>query len=59
MQDTKLKIEILPGNALCKKVFIIIKNNKKCPDCTSEDWDLLSGREFMIKEIVGGNKYGK
>ena len=55
MQDTKLKIEILPGNAICKKcnkVFNIIENNKKCPDCRGEDWDVLCGREFMIKEII-------
>jgi hydrogenase nickel incorporation protein HypA/HybF len=55
MQDTKLKIEILPGNAICKvcnKIFNVIENNGKCPDCESKDWDLLSGKEFMIKEII-------
>ncbi|WP_346936055.1 hydrogenase maturation nickel metallochaperone HypA [Clostridium sp.] len=55
LQDTKLKIEILPGNAICKKckkVFNIIENNSKCPNCTSEGWELLCGKEFMIKEIV-------
>lgn len=55
LQDTELKIEILPGNGICKKcnkVFNIIENNQKCPKCTSEDWDLLCGREFMIKEII-------
>ena len=55
LQDTKLKIEILPGNGMCKmcnKVFNIIENNSKCPKCGSEHWDLLCGREFMIKEIV-------
>lgn len=55
LQDTKLKIDILPGNAMCKecnKVFNLIENSKKCPNCTCEDWDLLSGREFMIKEII-------
>ncbi|HAR84572.1 MULTISPECIES: hydrogenase maturation nickel metallochaperone HypA [Clostridium] len=55
LQDTKLKIEILPGNAICKKcrkVFNIIENSSKCPSCTSEEWELLCGKEFMIKEIV-------
>ncbi|MHC1748278.1 MAG: hydrogenase maturation nickel metallochaperone HypA [Cellulosilyticaceae bacterium] len=55
LQDTKLKIEILPGNALCKKcrrVFNVIKNNSTCPKCASETWELLGGKEFMIKEIV-------
>jgi hydrogenase nickel incorporation protein HypA/HybF len=55
LQETKLKIEILPGNAICKKcnkVFNLIEHNKKCPNCGIEDWDLLSGKEFMIKEII-------
>lgn len=55
LQDTELKIEVLPGNGICdncKKVFNLIECEKKCPDCGSEDWELLSGREFMIKEIV-------
>jgi hydrogenase nickel incorporation protein HypA/HybF len=55
MQDTKLEIEILPGNGICKdcgKVFNIIENSQICPNCGSKDWNLLSGREFMIKEIV-------
>ncbi|MCP5455880.1 MAG: hydrogenase maturation nickel metallochaperone HypA [Thermotogae bacterium] len=55
MEDTKLKIEIIPGNAICKscnKVFNLIKNNGKCPDCGEAPWELLSGKEFLIKEII-------
>lgn len=55
LQETKLKIEILPANAICKKcnkVFNAIENNGKCPNCESKDLELLSGREFMIKEII-------
>lgn len=55
LQETKLKIEILPGNAICKKcnkVFNLIANKKKCPNCWDEDWDLLRGKEFVIKEII-------
>lgn len=55
MQYTKLKIEILPGNGLCRNcntVFNLLKNNGKCPDCSKGEWDLLSGKEFMIKEII-------
>ena len=55
LQETKLEIEILPGNAICKKcnkVFNLLENNNKCPNCASEDWELLCGKEFMIKEIV-------
>ncbi len=55
LQDTKLKIDILPGNGICKqcrKVFNILKSGGKCPECGSNDWELLGGKEFMIKEIV-------
>lgn len=55
LQETKLEIEILPGNGICKrcdKVFNLIENSQTCPNCGSKDWELLSGKEFMIKEIV-------
>ena len=55
LSNTKLKIEILPGNAICKqcnKVFNVIQNNNICPNCQSKDWELLCGKEFIIKEIV-------
>lgn len=55
MQDTKLRIEILPGNALCRKcgkVFNLIQNKGICPGCGEKDYELLSGKEFMIKEII-------
>lgn len=55
LQDTKLAIEVLPGNGICKKcnkVFNLIENNNICPKCGSKDWDILCGKEFMIKEIV-------
>ncbi|GAU77890.1 hydrogenase maturation nickel metallochaperone HypA [Fusibacter sp. 3D3] len=55
LEETKLRIEIMPANALCKnckKVFNIVEHNKICPNCNGEDFDLLSGREFMIKEII-------
>lgn len=54
MENTKLEIEILPANALCKrcnKVFNIIKNQGVCVKCSSKEWEILSGKEFMIKEI--------
>jgi hydrogenase nickel incorporation protein HypA/HybF len=54
-QDMKLEIEILPGNGICKKcnkVFNLFENSQTCPKCGGKDWNLLSGKEFMIKEIV-------
>lgn len=55
LQDTKLEIEVIPGNGMCKscnKVFNIKENNGTCPYCESKSWELLSGKEFVIKEIV-------
>ena len=55
LEHTELKIEILPGNGICKdcnKVFNLIENNSLCPKCGGKHFDILSGKEFMIKEIV-------
>lgn len=55
LEESKLKIEVLPGNAMCrgcKKVFNITANNGICPHCVSKDWEILSGKEFMIKEVI-------
>lgn len=55
MKDTKLKIEIIPGNRLCKscnKVYKLILHERKCPYCQSKDFDLVSGKEFIIKEVI-------
>jgi len=55
LEDTELKIEVIPGNAVChkcSKVFNILENNHVCPHCQSNEWEIISGREFFIKEIV-------
>jgi hydrogenase nickel incorporation protein HypA/HybF len=55
LQDTKLEIEVLPANAICKecnKVFNFIENKGQCQSCGGKEIDILGGKEFMIKEIV-------
>jgi hydrogenase nickel incorporation protein HypA/HybF len=55
MQETKLKIEVLPGKAICKqcwKIYNLIQNQDGCPGCGSKARDILSGKEFLIKEIL-------
>ncbi len=55
LENSKLKIEMLPANGLChhcNKVFKIVKNKGKCPYCNAEDWEILSGMEFILKEII-------
>ncbi len=55
MEETELEIEILPGNGICPKcnnVFNVIQNKGKCPKCGNNDIEIISGKEFMIKEIL-------
>ena len=55
LEGSELKIEILPANAMCKdckKVFNIVSNKGICPNCKSEKCEILSGKEFYIKEIA-------
>jgi hydrogenase nickel incorporation protein HypA/HybF len=55
LEETELKIEILPGNAICQgcsRVFNLLENEQICPRCGSCNWELLGGKEFLIKEIV-------
>lgn len=54
-EDTKLEIIQLPANAKCKdcnEIYNVIKHRKVCPKCNGENYNLVSGREFNIKEIV-------
>ena len=55
LEGTKLRIEVVPGNARCRacgKVFGVVREKGLCPACGSRGWELLSGKEFTIKEIV-------
>ena len=54
-EKTKLNIEVLTATALCRpcnRVFKLVENEGKCDYCGGNDWELLSGKEFLIKEIV-------
>lgn len=55
LEDTKLKIEVIPANALCNEcnqVFNLVENKGECPNCNKKNFQILSGKEFFIKEIV-------
>jgi len=59
MEDTKLIIETVPANALCRscnRIYRVLDNPNQdkniCPVCSSKETELLSGREFNIKEII-------
>ena len=55
LEKTELKIEILPANARCEAcghVYHLPEHPGGCPKCAGDRWEILSGREFLIKEIV-------
>ena len=54
LEDTKLEIEILKANGICKncsKIYSLSENNKTCPNCKSKEFENIGGREFYLKEI--------
>lgn len=54
LEDSKIEIEMIKANGLChhcNKVFGIIEHKGKCPYCKQDDWEMLSGQEFLLKEI--------
>lgn len=55
LQETRLGIEILPGRAVCKGcsgVFNPLQHNYNCPECGTREWEVISGQEFLIKEVI-------
>lgn len=54
-EKTELRIEVIPGVAKCAAcgtAYGIVKNNGYCPACGNFEKELVSGREFNIKEIL-------
>lgn len=54
LKDSKLIIETVPGIARCLKCgaeFNVVKNDGYCPDCHSFEKEVISGRDFVIKEL--------
>lgn len=54
-EETELEIVVLLANGRCKacnEVYSIIKNKKICPKCNGEKYEIISGEEFNIKEII-------
>jgi len=55
LEGSKLEIEILPGNVLCKAckhVFNLLSEKGVCPVCGRTEFEILGGKEFYIKEIL-------
>jgi len=54
LEGAKLEIDNVAAVGRCKKCnaeFDLIKNNFCCPTCGRADWEMLSGRELIIKGL--------
>lgn len=54
-QETKLEINVVPAVGacqICHQNYNVVDHRKVCPNCQAEDFRLVSGREFNIKEVV-------
>lgn len=60
LEETKLEIEIIPamGRCLdCRQVHHLRDSQGICPTCRSKQFEMLSGREFQIKQIAVEDHY--
>ena len=54
LKEAKLVINIIPGLAEydeCNEVFNVIEHEGYCPNCGSFEKTVLSGKDFLIREI--------
>ena len=54
LKHTSLEIEETPGIGKCTScdfVYNLVENNNECPVCQNKEFHVISGREFLIKEI--------
>ena len=55
LEKTKLKLEIIQATAschLCHQTFEVVPSEGFCPSCHTKEWTLLTGKEFLIKELI-------
>lgn len=55
LEGSKLEIEIIPGIGWCNNCneeFNIVKNEGKCPHCQFTEYEIVSGQEFLVKQIM-------
>jgi len=55
LEKTKLKLEIIKATGqcnLCHEPFDIVPSEGFCPSCHTKEWTLLTGKEFILKEII-------
>ncbi|RRD94657.1 hydrogenase maturation nickel metallochaperone HypA [Clostridiales bacterium COT073_COT-073] len=55
LEGSELEIERIVAQGKCRQcghVFGLIEAKGACPSCSDRQFDILQGREFIIKEIV-------
>lgn len=55
LAETELEIEIIPAMGRCHEcatIYHLRQSDGSCPTCQANHFEFLSGREFMIKQIV-------
>ena len=55
MKESRLMIDIVKGEGLCNEcgaLYNVMRNEGKCPACGSRDKKIISGRDFMVKNIL-------
>lgn len=54
-EDTRLEIIPLPAEGICRhceETYNVVTHRRQCPVCNRTDYELISGEEFNIKEVV-------
>lgn len=49
-----LEIEMVPAIGICRQCemeYNLLDHEFKCPQCKSEKWEILKGKELFVKEI--------
>lgn len=54
LEDTVLEIDQTPGIGRCEScgfIYNLVENDNICPACESKQFSVVSGKEFLIKEL--------
>ena len=54
LKETKLVLDIVTGIGQCQACglsYPLVANDNTCPLCQSKEFEILTGQDFMIKEI--------
>ena len=54
LENAELTMNVIPGMAECEEcdeIFNVIEHEGYCPNCGSFEKEILSGKDFLIKEI--------